>query len=262
MNGIRSPTVQTVRKQQHYYKLMEVFFMFEFDIENKDNGYKLDGLKVAAYRLKRSFDKKRLTLEDFSSAELSNFSILAECMFKNIGGLNGLQIAGEGLVPYKPTLNAFYTLEEIHSHCYVTITDKLLQHNEDDEVSDDWIKSNQNVIIAETWSDIVHNSKTFFVFRFITPFGRSVRAYQYQTPMYFTKFAQIIIKGAENIANDSKLLEATVHKYINILTDGDFDEYLNGNMYALSNVFRSWMYASIYQLAKKIAKIKEESCDE
>ncbi len=218
----------------------------------------INNLKKMAFFSDREFDNNEVTVGNLTSKELNCFAVLACCTMVNSGGFDGLAVDAEGMVCNCETLkDAFYTFDDLHTQCYLSAASIALLHHKSDDVTDDFIKATMKKVTADLWSDMVQGRKTFFTFRYITRFGRSVKAYQYLNPNRIFILERMIADRIKKGFECNQIAETGTPIFLNEITDGDFYEYLNGDMNALSEPFRSKVYADVYAFAQEIdEKIK------
>ncbi len=213
--------------------------------------------KIAGFSYKK-FDNKEATVDELKHKELTCFASLALCTMANAGGFDGITVDAEGMICNCETVrDAFYTFDDLCSQCYLSAASILPLHHKIDNVTVDFIKSTMNKMAADLWSDMVQGRKTFFIFRYITLFGRSVKAYQYLNPNRIFTLERMIADGIKNGFEFNQIAEMSTPIFVNEITEGDFYKYLNGDMNALSELFRSKVYADVYAFAQEIdEKIK------
>ena len=170
----------------------------------------INNLKKMAFFSDREFDNKEATVGNLTSKELNCFAVLACCTMVNSGGFDGLAVDAEGMVCNCETLkDAFYTFDDLHSECYLSAASIALFHHKSDDVTDDFIKATMKKMTADLWIDMFQGRKTFFTFRYITFFGRSVKTYQYQKPD-----CSSIIKESYFFSKNSPYINYEGHKKI------------------------------------------------
>ncbi len=213
--------------------------------------------KIANFSYEK-FDNKEATVDELKPRELTWFAALALCTMANAGGFDSITVDAEGMIcNCEMVKDAFYTFDDLYSECYLSAASIAMFHHKSDDVIDDFIKATIKKMTADLWSDMVQGRKTFFTFRYITFFGRSVKTYQYQKPDCSSIIKESFVEGSKCGVYWRALAEMCMPIFVNEITDGDFYTYLNGDMNALSEPFRSKVYADVYAFAQEIdEKIK------
>lgn len=231
------------------HKFMEEKQM-DININSERNLEYLGNMKDFSKAVSIDFNNgKEITINDFFSSELAGMSILATCVVNGINEFSDIVTDAQGMVYNGDTvIDSFYSLDDIMSICYEYVVPRVIYNNRHIEVTIDMVKATFQKLINELWDAMVHEKKVFYIFKYITPFGRSIKAYEYRKSDYGFALAEKISSEIRSGADFNKLVEMTTGMIVNLFTNGDFTTYFNGNMNQLSENLRYKVHKDAMQL--------------
>lgn len=201
-----------------------------------------------------------ITLNDFNSNQLALMSILTSCFYNNPEVFDNRKFAdietdAEGKASYGHLLiNAVYTMDELFDKCHTFVALAFTKKNRNIEITNDAILDEFDSITTELWNDIVHGRKIYYTFKYITPFGRGIKVYEYHKPDCNSTLSKMIAVEIKMGADYDKLLETTMLMIVNEFTNGDFMNYFDGDMEKLSEKLRCKMYMEAQVLITEISE--------
>lgn len=201
-----------------------------------------------------------ITLNDFNSNQLALMSILTSCFYNNVEVFDNKRFAdietdAEGKMSYGHMLiDAVYTIDELFDKCYTSVALAFAKKNRNVEITNEVILDEFDSITTELWNDIVHGRKIYYTFKYITPFGRGIKVYEYNKPDCNSTLSKMIAVEIKMGADYDKLLETTMLMIVNEFTNGDFMNYFYGDMEKLSEKLRCKMYMEAQVLITEISE--------
>lgn len=204
-----------------------------------------------------------INLNDFNSNQLALMSVFTSCSHNNVEVFDNKKFAdietdAEGEIPYGHVLiDAVYTIDELFDRCYTYVALAFTKKNRNVEITNEDILNEFDSVTTKLWNAMIHDRKRYYMFKYIMPFGRGIKVYEYHKPNYNSDLSKMIAMALKMDADYDKILEITMVMIVNEFTNGDFMNYFYGNLEKLSEKFRCTMYIDAQELITEISeKIK------